>query len=65
MASKSNSYSYYMAAGGTVYSSYNVYGNNLSVLRGVLNKKKRLNAKKRKTGLLLRNTTFKLLHLKD
>jgi len=54
-----------MAAGGTIYLSYNVYGNNPSVLYGVLDEKKRLNAKECKTTLLLRNTAFKLLYLKD
>jgi len=54
-----------MAASGTVYLSYNVYRNDPSVLRRVLDKKKRLNAKERKTALLLRDTASKLLHLKD
>jgi len=47
------------------YSSYNIYGNNLSILHGVLNKKKRLDTKECKTALLLRDTSFKLLRLKD
>ena len=54
-----------MAAGKTIYLFYNVYRNNLSVLHEVLNEKKRFNVKERKTTLLLRDTTFKLLHLKD
>jgi len=62
---KSNSYSHYVTVRETIYSSYNVYSNDLSVLRRVLDKKKRLNTKERKTTLLLRNTTFKLLHFKD
>jgi len=65
VASKSKLCSYYITASRTVYLSYNVYGNDPSVLYGVLNKKKRLNAKKRKTALLLRNMAFKLLRLKD
>jgi len=48
-----------------MYLSYNVHGNDLSVLHGVLDEKKRLNAKERKTALLLYNTAFKLLRLKD
>ena len=52
-------------AGRTVYSSYNVYGNDPSVLRRFLDKKKRLNVKERETTLLLYNTAFKLLRLKD
>ena len=47
-----------MAAGGTVYLSYNVYRNDLSVLYQVLDKKKRLNSKER-------NTFIKLLYIKD
>ena len=58
MASKSELYNHYVAAGGTVYSSYNVYKNDLSVLHQVLNEKKRLNFKKR-------DTFIKLLHIKD
>jgi len=54
-----------MAANRTVYLFYNVYGNDPSILYRVLNEKKRLNTKERKTTLLLRNTAFKLLHLKD
>ena len=65
VASKSKSCSYYIAAGKTVYLSYNVYRNNLSVLHGVLDEKKYLNAKERKTALLLRDTASKLLRLKD
>jgi len=65
VTSKSKSYGYCVAAGKTAYLSYNVYGNNLSVLRGVLDKKKRFNAKERKTALLLHNIAFKLLYLKD
>jgi len=52
-------------AGKTVYLSYNIYGNDPSVLRRVLDKKKRFNTKERKATLLLHNTAFKLLHLKD
>jgi len=65
VASKSKLCGHCVAAGKTVYSFYNVYGNDLSVLHGVLNEKKRLDAKERKTALLLRNTAFKLLCLKD
>ena len=65
MASKSELCSYCVAAGGTVYLSYNVYGNDLSVLHGVLDEKKRLNAKERETTLFLRDTAFKFLRLKD
>jgi len=65
VASKSESCSHCVTAGGTVYLSYNVYRNNLSVLRRVLDEKKRLNAKERKTALLLRDTASKLLRLKD
>jgi len=65
VASKSKSYSYYVIANKTVYLSYNVYRNNLSVLCKVLDKKKCLNAKERKTALLLHDTVSKLLHLKD
>ena len=65
VASKSELYSYCVAASGITYLFYNVYGNNLSILHGVLNKKKRLNIKERKTTLLLHNTAFKLLRLKD
>ena len=52
-------------AGGTIYLSYNVYGNDLSILHRVLNKKKYLNVKERKTTLLLHDTAFKLPYLKD
>jgi len=65
VASKSESCSYYIAASRITYLSYNVYGNDLSVLRRVLDKKKRLNAKERETAFLLHDTAFKLLHLKD
>jgi len=65
VASKSKLCGHYIAAGGTVYLSYNVYGNDLSVLYKVLNEKKRFNLKECKTALLLCNTAFKLLHLKD
>jgi len=54
-----------MAAGGITYLSYNVHGNDLSVLCRVLDEKKRLNVKECKTALLLRNMAFKLLCLKD
>ena len=63
--SKSKLYSYYITVSKTVYLSYNVYRNDPSVLRGVLDKKKRFNVKERKTTLLLRNITFKLLRFKD
>jgi len=49
----------------TVYLSYNVYGNDLSVLRRVLDEKKRLNVKERKTAFLLHDTASKFLRLKD
>ena len=65
VVSKSDSYSYYVIVKGTVYSSYNVYGNDLSILRRILNKKKHLNTKECKTTFLLHNTTSKLLYLKD
>jgi len=65
VASKSELYGHYIVAGRTVYLSCNVYGNDLSVLCGVLDKKKRLDAKERETALLLRNTAFKLLRFKD
>jgi len=65
VASKSELYSHYVVISKTVYLSYNVYGNDLSVLHRVLNEKKRLNTKERKTALLLRDTAFKLLRLKD
>jgi len=65
VASKSKLCSYYVAVSGTVYLSYNVYGNNLFVLHRVLDEKKRLNAKECETALLLHNTAFKLLRLKD
>jgi len=54
-----------VVAGGTVYLSYNVYGNDLSVLCGVLDEKKRFNAKERETTLLFHDMAFKLLYLKD
>jgi len=65
VVSKSELYNYYIAAGKIIYLFYNVYGNDLSVLYGVLNEKKRLNTKERETALFLYNTAFKLLHLKD
>jgi len=65
VASKSKSYSYCIVASKTIYLSYNVYGNNLSVLRRVLDEKKCLNVKECKTALLLCNMAFKLLRLKD
>ena len=65
VASKSKSCGYCVVAGGTVYLSYNVYRNDLSVLRGVLDEKKRLDIKECETTLFLRNIAFKLLHLKD
>jgi len=65
VASKSKSCSYCITASKTIYLSYNIYGNNLSILRKVLDKKKHLNAKECKTALLLHNTAFKLLHFKD
>ena len=65
VASKSKLCNYCIAAGGTVYLSYNVYRNNLSILYRVLDKKKRLNAKECETTLLLRDTAFKLLYLKN
>jgi len=65
VASKSKLYNYCVAASRTAYLSYNVYGNDPSVLRGVLDEKKRLDAKERETALLLRNTAFKLLRFKD
>ena len=65
MASKSELCGYYVTVSGTVYLSYNVYGNDLSVLCGVLDKKKRFNIKERETALLFYNTAFKFLRLKD
>jgi len=65
VASKSDFYNHCVTVKETAYSSYNVHGNNLSVLYGVLDKKKRLHAKERETALLFRNTAFKLLRLKD
>jgi len=65
VASKSELCGHYIIAGRTVYLSYNVYGNDLSVLYRVLNEKKRFNAKERETALLLHDTAFKLLRLKD
>jgi len=65
VTSKSNSYSYYIVIKRTVYSFYNVYSNDLSVLYRVLNKKRCFNIKECETALLFHNTTFKLLHLKD
>jgi len=65
VASKSKLCGYYMVAGGTVYLSYNVYGNDPSVLCGVLDEKKRFDVKECETALLLCNMAFKLLHFKD
>jgi len=65
VASKSKLYNHYIIVSKTVYLSYNVYRNNLSVLYKVLDEKKRLNTKECKTTLLLRNTASKLLYLKD
>jgi len=65
VVSKSKLYSYYIAVSRTVYLSYNVHGNDLSVLRRVLDEKKRLNAKECKTALFLHDMAFKLLRLKD
>jgi len=65
VASKSKSCSYYIMASKTAYLSYNVYRNDLSILRKVLDEKKRLNVKERKTAFLFRNITFKFLYLKD
>jgi len=65
VASKSKLYSYYIAASKIIYLSYNIYRNNLSVLRKVLDEKKRLNVKERETALFLYDTASKLLHLKD
>jgi len=65
VTSKSKSCSYYVTASGTVYLSYNVYRNDLSVLRKVLDEKKRLNTEERETALLLRDIASKFLRLKD
>ena len=65
VVSKSKLYGYYIVASKTVYLFYNVYGNDLSVLYRVLDKKKRFNTKECKTALLLCNIAFKLLRLKD
>jgi len=65
VASKSKSCGHCVAASGTAHLSYNVYGNDPSVLYRVLDEKKRFDIKERKTALLLHNTAFKLLHLKD
>ena len=65
VVSKNELYSYYIVANRIIYLSYNVHGNDLSVLYRVLDKKKRFNVKECKTALLLRNTAFKLLRLKD
>jgi len=65
VASKSKLYNHYITVSGIIYLSYNVYRNDLSVLHRVLNKKKRLNTKERETTLLLHDTAFKLLRLKD
>jgi len=58
VASKSESCGHCVAASGTVYLSYNVHGNDLSVLHQVLDEKKRLDSKER-------DTFAKLLHIKD
>jgi len=65
VTSKSKLYSYYVVASKTVYLFYNVYGNDLSVLHGVLNEKKCFDAEECETALLLRDTVSKLLRLKD
>ena len=65
MVSKSELCSYCVIASKTAYLSYNVYRNNLFVLRRVLDEKKRFDTEERKTALLLRDTAFKLLCLKD
>jgi len=65
VASKSKLCGYCVVAGGTVYLSYNVYRNDLSVLYRVLDEKKRLNVKECETTLLFRDTAFKLLRFKD
>ena len=65
MASKSKLCGYCIIAGRTIYSFCNVYGNDLSVLCGVLDEKKRLDTKECKTALLLCDTAFKLLRLKN
>jgi len=65
VASKSKLCGYYIVVSGTVYLFYNVYKNDPSVLYGVLDKKKRFNAKECETTLLLRDTAFKLLRFKD
>ena len=65
VTSKSKSCNHCIIASKVIYLSYNVYGNDPSVLHGVLDEKKHLNAKECKTTLLLHNIAFKLLHLKD
>ena len=65
VASKSKSCGHCIVAGGIVYLFYNVYGNDLSILCGVLDEKKRFNIKECETALLLCDTAFKLLRLKD
>jgi len=65
VTSKSKLYSYYIVAGKTVYSSYNIYRNNPSILCKVLDEKKRFDVKERETALLLHDTAFKFLRLKD
>jgi len=65
VASKSKSCGHYIAAGRVAYLSYNVHGNDPSVLRKVLDEKKRLNAEECETALLLCDTASKLLRLKD
>ena len=63
--SKSKLCGYCVIANKTVYLSYNVYGNDLSILHKVLDEKKRFNVKERETALLLRDMAFKLLCFKD
>ena len=65
VASKSKLYNYSIVTNKIIYSSYNVYRNNPSVLYRVLNEKKHLNVKECKTTLLLHDITSKLLYLKD
>jgi len=65
VASKSELCSYYITVSRIIYLSYNIYRNDLSVLRKVLDEKKRFNAKECETALLLYNTASKLLRFKD
>lgn len=58
VASKSESCGQCVMVEGKVYSSYNVHGNGPSVLQGILDEKKRLDAEER-------DTLGKLLRLKD